>query len=309
MKYLIQLFLLGFFVMDLGAARKKPQEWIKDISQLIPVKATVAVSKKKKVLVFSLATGYRHYVIPYVDEVMKAMAVKTAAFDVKISYDIEDFSNEKLSQFDAIILNNTCSIGPQRNLFRDVLVTKLDKFGNKYKNLSLKEREEKARQFEANLLNFVQDGKGLMVLHGAMNMLNNSPQVSEMTGGSFDYHPPFQAIQIKLVEPGHPLLKAFKSKDFVYKDEPYIFKNDYGKMDFRPLLQMDTSKLTRIKPSVKSMARYMAWIKRSGKGRVFVSSPSHSHLSYENPAMLKFYLDGLQYVLGDLKCDDSVKKY
>ena len=69
--------------MELAAARKKPQEWVKDISHLIPAKATVAVSKKKKVLVFSLATGYRHYVIPYVDEVMKAMAVKSKSFVYK----------------------------------------------------------------------------------------------------------------------------------------------------------------------------------------------------------------------------------
>jgi type 1 glutamine amidotransferase len=70
-------------------------------------------------------------------------------------------------------------------------------------------------------------------------------------------------------------------------------------------LSMDLSKLTPPKGKTLSGIRYVSWIKRHGQGRVMYISPSHNAQSFEQPAMLQFYLDGLQYVLGDLDCDDS----
>ena len=51
--------------------------------------------------------------------------------------------------------------------------------------------------------------------------------------------------------------------------------------------------------------RYVSWIKSHGKGRVFYCSPSHRPETYERQSMLQYYLDGIQYALGDLACDDS----
>ena len=59
------------------------------------------------------------------------------------------------------------------------------------------------------------------------------------------------------------------------------------------------------KKEIDEKIKYVSWIKGHGKGRVFYSSPSHNAQSFEDPKMLKFFLDGMQYVLGDLKCDDS----
>ena len=58
--------------------------------------------------------------------------------------------------------------------------------------------------------------------------------------------------------------------------------------------------------SEKNLARYISWIKPHGEGRVFYCSPSHNAQSFENPQLLQFMLNGIQYALGDLKCDDSV---
>ena len=285
--------------------RLPPKEWVKSIESTMPTKTTVE-APKRKILLFSLATGYKHYVIPYVDEMMKMVCERTKAFDLTVSTDIEDFSSEKLKQYDAILLNNTCSIGKDRNLFKDVLINKVEVYGQKYKDLPLAEREAKVIQLEQNLLNAIESGTGLMVLHGAINILNKSDKVSAMVGGSFDYHPKFQKIYLDLMEKDHPLLRAFKGEQVVYEDEPYILNRAYANFNFRPLLRMDTNKLVKIKDSVKEMPRYMAWIKKYGEGRVLFSSPGHSHTTYENPRFIEFYLDGLQYVCGDLKCDDSV---
>jgi type 1 glutamine amidotransferase len=131
---------------------------------------------------------------------------------------------------------------------------------------------------------------------------------SEMVGGSFDYHPPQQEVTLELADTDHPLVKAFEGKSFVHVDEPYLFNKAYAKKDFHPLLYMDTDKLTGKKKPIEENIRYVSWIKKHGKGRVFYVSPSHNAQSFEDVRMLKFFLDGTQYVLGDLKCDDSVAK-
>ena len=144
-----------------------------------------------------------------------------------------------------------------------------------------------------------------MVLHGAIVMQNKSTNFGEMLGGSFDYHPKQQKINVKLVDTQHPLVKAFEGEGFEHIDEPYFFNNAYFNYNFRPLLYMETSTLEGMKTMPSDKIKYISWIKSFGKGRVFFSSPSHNAQSYENPKILAFLLDGLQYVTGDLECDDK----
>jgi type 1 glutamine amidotransferase len=276
-------------------------EWVQKIEKLAPAKPEVQPNKHHKVLVFSLFTGFDHWVVPHTDAVMKVLAEKTGAFEVEFSKDIYQFEKKNLKKYDAVVLNNNCSVGPRRDLLLDVL--------DQDKNLTDDQRKKKAAELEANLIEYVKKGGGLMVVHGAIVMQNNSMSFSEMVGGSFDYHPVQQEITLELCEPNHPLVKAFGGKTFVHTDEPYLFNNAYTQKNFRPLLYMDTSKLTKKTKEIDEKIKYVSWIKRFGKGRVFYVSPSHNAQSFEDARLLKFYLDGTQYVLGDLKCDDSPAKF
>ena len=47
----------------------------------------------------------------------------------------------------------------------------------------------------------------------------------------------------------------------------------------------------------------MTWIKSYGKGRVFYCALGHEHPLCWNPIVLQHYLDGIQFVLGDLQAD------
>lgn len=275
-------------------------EWVQKIEKLAPAKAEVQPAKHHKVLVFGLFTGFDHWVLPHTNAVMKVLAEKTGAFEVELSNDIYKFEKKNLKNYDAVVLNNNCSVGPRRDLLLDAL--------DKEKNLTDDQRKKKAVELEANLINYVKKGGGLMVVHGAIVMQNNSMAFSEMVGGSFDYHPAQQEVSLELCEPNHPLVKAFGGKSFIHTDEPYLFNNAYTQKNFRPLLFMDTSKLTKKTKEIDEKIKYVSWIKRFGKGRVFYVSPSHNAQSFEDARLLKFYLDGAQYVLGDLKCDDSPVK-
>jgi type 1 glutamine amidotransferase len=270
--------------------------WKAKISGLTPSETQVPVSKKKKVLLFSLFTGYEHWTIPHVDYVIQTIGEKTGAYEVVKSVDISMFEKKALKQFDAIVLNNNCSVSDRRDLFYDALGAD--------SAMSEDAKIKKAGQLELNLLNFVKKGGGLAILHGGIVMQNNSMRMSEMTGGSFDYHPPQQQIELVVVDKTHPLTLPFGGESFTHIDEPYFFKNAYAKKNFKPLLFMEVSKIEKMKHEHPDDISYVSWIKPYGKGKIFYSSPSHNAQSYENTRMLGFYLNGMQYVLGDLKCDD-----
>ena len=51
----------------------------------------------------------------------------------------------------------------------------------------------------------------------------------------------------------------------------------------------------------------VAWIKTVGQGRVFYCSLGHNGSVFENPAVVGFYLDGIQFALGDLNADATPK--
>lgn len=275
-------------------------EYLASIRKNAPARPT-APARRRRVLVFSLRTGFEHKVMPHVDRVFEILGEQSKAFEAEVSVDIEVLAPDRLAAYDVLVLNNNCSVGPRRNLFLDELES-----NPKYAGLTAGERQAKSDALEQSLLDYVAGGKGLVVMHGAPTLLNNSEAFTGMVGGAFDYHPPNQEVTVRVVEEGHPLVAAFRGKGpFVHRDEPYCFKGAYEKMDFRPLLLMDTADLDDPQKRVKDRVRYVAWIRPHGKGRVFYCSPSHFPESYQSPTLLRFLLDGVQYAAGDLKCDDS----
>lgn len=299
----------GLLAMSLANAEQSTapslSQWRSVVEKNAPAKPTAKVAEgtRRQVLVFSLFTGFNHTVIPYVDEVFQILGNKTKAFETTISRDIESLSAANLSKYHILVLNNNCSIAPRRNLLLDELER-----NPRYKSLDASQREAKAAEWEQAMLDYVRNGKGLVVIHGAPTLLNNSPKFTEMVGASFDFHPKAQKLTLQVVEPSHPLVAAFQGKPFVHVDEPYCFHGAYTKKDFRPLLKIDADKVEDgDRTKFREDARYAAWIKPYGKGRVFYCSPGHNEATYESPVILQFLMDGLQYAAGDLPCDDSKK--
>ena len=272
-------------------------EWKEKIESMVRIQKKTDTKKKKKLLIFSLHTGYQHWSIPHTEAVMEIIAQNSGAFEITLSKDYTVFYKNKISKFDVIILNNTNSHGERRDLFWDIF--------NKDSSLSSQQKINKARKLENNIIQFVKKGKGLMLLHGAIVMQNNSIDFSDMTGGSFDFHPPQQELHVKLVNPNHPLVSSFDSDGFVHYDEPYFFKNAYYRYNFRPLLYIELDKIKMKRERPKDKIKYVSWIKRYGRGRVFYSSPSHNAQSYENPKLLEFLGNGLLYAAGFIDCDDT----
>lgn len=296
--------LLFLFLLPAAFAQGLPevpldQAWKDKIRALAPERTRFPAAGKKRVLVFSLHTGFKHWVIPHAEEMVKILGEKSGAFDVVGSKDIAEFEAEKLKTYDAIVLNNTCSKGDVRNLFYDVLRERAKG--------ETEEGKREAAVLEKNLIAFVERGGGLLVLHGGVTTQNNSMEFSRLVGASFDYHPPQQRFTVRVEDPKHPLVQAFTSGEFVHTDEPYFYKNAYAEMNFRPLLSFRNAEIQKQRKGQerKEGKTYVAWIRAHGRGKVMYASPSHNAQSFENPQLLQFFLDGMQYVVGQVACDDS----
>jgi type 1 glutamine amidotransferase len=277
--------------------------WKQKIEALAPSQTRFPSTSPKKILLFSLHTGFEHWVIPHTEEVFKILGTKSKGLDIIPSKDIHQFEKESLANYDAIVLNNTCSKPDHRHLFWDQL--RAESTGDSAGVMA------KAQELESNLIEFVGKGGGLLLLHGGITTLNNSSKFSDLVGASFDYHPPQQQVQVKLENPNHPLVAAFPKEGFSHVDEPYFYKNAYSKLNFTPLLYFDNAQIQsqRANQELKSGKTYVAWIRPEGKGKVMYIAPSHNAQSFENPALLQFFLDGLQYVVGDVNCDETpIKK-
>lgn len=238
---------------------------------------------------FSRCLGYQHWVTPHTSAVIKVLAEKSGAFDVVESETPEVFVPGELAAFDAVIFNNTCPVHPRRDLFFDFVAD-----------------EARAAALKENVIRFVAEGGGFVGIHGASLAFMSCPKWEEMQGCTFDYHPAQQEVRLNAADPDHLLVRAFGGEGFVHFEEPYLFRNKYTTRSFRPLLVMNTEGMVwREDKPIPSDVCYVAWIKRHGNGRVFYCSPSHNAQSFEDPRLLRFVLDGIQYALGDLECDDT----
>ena len=269
--------LCGSFTARLYAV--SPQE-IEKIESAAPAKAAVTPKQPRRLLVFNLCKGYKHSSIPYWDKALQIIGQKTGAYEVQHSNDMSVFNPQGLNQFDAVCFNNT---------------TRLE-FGPAQRK---------------TLMTFIKGGKGIIGIHAATDNFYTWPEAAEMMGGQFCGHP-WRARgtwAIKIDDPKHPLTAAFNAKGFKINDEIYRTKPPlYSRAKQRVLMSLDmTDEKTRtakgITPDDTDIG--ISWVKSYGKGRLFYCSLGHNHHITWNPAILKHYLDGIQFALGDLPADTT----
>lgn len=263
----------------------KPEE-IQKIKQAMPGKPTVKPDEPRKMLVFWRCEGFYHKSIPVVNEALKIMGKKTAAFEVtECTDDYSVFTPEKLRQFDAVCLNNTTHL----------------KF----------DPQETPERCKA-LMDFVKGGKGIVGVHAATDNFYKWPEGMEMMGGKFTGHPwgGGGTWAIRIDRPDHPLVAAFEGEGFKVKDE--IYRTDpplYSRDKQLVLMSLDMSdpktKARAQKPSDADTG--ISWIKTVGDGRVFYCSLGHNNEIFMNPKILQHYLDGIQFAFGDYDVDTTPK--
>ncbi|HEX41924.1 MAG TPA: ThuA domain-containing protein, partial [Phycisphaerales bacterium] len=153
-----------------------------------------------------------------------------------------------------------------------------------------------------SLLDWVRSGGGFVAFHHAIGGNTHWPRYGEIIGASYWGHPWNEEVGIKLDEPNHPLLRAFGGENFRLTEEIFQFNDPYSRDKVRVLLSLDVPNTNM---SVQWVYRKdndfaLAWVKPYGKGRVFYSAIGHRTEIWWNKPILRFYLDGIQFAMGDL---------
>jgi type 1 glutamine amidotransferase len=248
-----------------------------------------------------------HSSIPLAARTIEEMGRKTGAWSTTITYDPADINEKNLAQYDALFLASTS--GPFLDDPEDAAAT--------------------AARRKA-LLDFVRGGKGLAGIHAATvgyyqsgpvpatrlgpdTVVSTWPEFSRLIGGLFKFHwNDGQVVTIKVDEPDHPLNAAFKGlPPLRVMDETYTFAREtYSRRNVRVLTSVDYSAMSAEDKAKEQYPRSdgdyaLSWIRPEGKGRVFYEAHGHNEKVYAIKPLLVHLLYGMQYVLGDLKVDDS----
>ncbi|MCX6897122.1 MAG: ThuA domain-containing protein [Verrucomicrobia bacterium] len=281
---------------------KVPEISAADLEKLeaaLPAKAAKP-KKAHKLLVFWRCDGFFHGSgIAGGNKCLELMGKKTGAWTCDFSREWEVLSAENLAKYDGLVLNNTTSLDP-------------------------------SPEIKQAILDFINKGKAVIGIHAATDNFGKWVEGQQLMGGRFAGHPwggggpggkSDGKWAFKLDEPNHPLCRAFEGKGFRLKDEIYQFKDAYTRVDRRVLIGMDlsdeeTSKaITTPDPKTgkprgcRDDGDYaVSWIKKVGKGRLFYCSLGHGMNVFQEPTVVQYYLDGIQWALGDTKADATPKK-
>ena len=303
MKALIPTVLLSavalFIVAYNPAAETLPAGAAEKIVEALPAEAYAKPEKPRKVLIFSRTNGFRHESIVTGKVALSEMGKKTGSYEAVVSEELVNFEKDKIGQFDAI-----CFLSTTMNPFSP-FKEELEKMSDAEKSKAL----EYELELKKNLMEFVKGGGGFIGIHAATDTFYEWAEYGEMINGYFDGHPWGAGTKVSIkVEPGqeaHPLAAMFGGENLEFNEEIYQLKAPYDSSKVHMLLRLDPEKSDM---NVQGLNRAdkdwgVAWARHWGAGRVFYCSIGHNHEMYWNPKILKHYLAGIQWAIGDYKAE------
>jgi type 1 glutamine amidotransferase len=269
---------------------------LEKINAALPEAAPAKPKQARKVLVYTKATGFVHSSIPVAAKTFELMGEKTGAYTTVTSDDPDSFMPDNLKKFDAILMvSTTGSLFVPKGAKEDLLYKK---------DAPLPDDLAHVKMLRDSLLAFVKGGKGIMGIHAATDSSYGWKEYGTMMGGYFNGHP-WGHIVMRIEDPTNPVNAAFGGKEFEISDEIYTFKEVYSRERQHILTTIDlaASKIDRGFNRPLDQDYAVSWLNTYGQGRVFYCSLGHNEATYWNPVVLKHYLAGLQFVLGDLEAD------
>lgn len=144
---------------------------------------------------------------------------------------------------------------------------------------------------ERALRQFVEDGGGIVGIHGASLTFGNSDFWFRLLGAKFTGHiPGTHKLNIVLTEPKHPITAGLEP--FAVVDEEY--KHKFADVDRHVLGKF------RERPPTSDQSANMdiIWTREVGKGRVFYCALGHGKEAWENPSWQKLIIQGIAWAAG-----------
>jgi type 1 glutamine amidotransferase/sugar phosphate isomerase/epimerase len=249
------------------------------IEAAVPKTALAKPRKARRLLVVDLQAGYGgHHSLPHSNTAIEAMGRQTGAYEPMFNNDLANLRYDKLRQYDALYLVNT--VGPILN----------------------------AQEIREGLLRYMREGGGLIGHHGTGRTSLDWPEFAEMLGSYAGPHTVSnEKVTITVDDANSPLTRDVKEKSFPWTDEFFRFPSPpYSRDKLHILLTMTPDAPQNCAGCSRADGDYaVSWIRNYGKGRVFYSVLGHTAADFWEPWILRHFLAGIQFALGDLDADAS----
>jgi len=144
---------------------------------------------------------------------------------------------------------------------------------------------------ERALEKFLEDGGGIVGIHGASFSFSKSKVWMRLIGAQFTGHiPGTHPLNIVIAEPKHPIMAGIEP--FTIIDEEY--KHKFADVDRNVLGRF------RERPPKSDQKENMdiIWTREVDKGRVFYCSLGHGKDAWENPSWQKLIVQGILWAAG-----------
>lgn len=248
-----------------------------------------APAKERRVLWFSECYGYNHKGGRcYGDWTFKRAGELSGAWSVVKVTDPKKLADRAfLAGFDAICLCNSSGLV-----------------------------EAKAPGMTDALIDFVKkDGKGIALIHAALDAFNDSDRLLDLFGGYFRGHPWHSEGTWRFLNerPADPINASFRDErvSFSRVDEIYQFPAFFSRERCNVLISVDlTDPVTKAAEtwwakffgpgSTRADHDYaVSWTREVGKGRIFYTSFGHDRGAFLDRSRLHHMFAGLRYAIGD----------
>ena len=226
--------------------------------------------KGKKILVFSKnGEGYVHdNIAASVD--MFIQLGQQEQFTVDTTTNSAVFALSSINQYDAVVFSNTND---------HIFDTQAEKDG---------------------LIQYVRSGKGFMGIHSASTSEKDWEWYKQMTGGTFDFHPPFQTFTVKVVDELHPSAADIPTS-WVVKDELYVMKELNPTIRIIMVADFSAADFESPDPIPNTFGKVFpcVWCNTFDGGRQWFSTLGHDKSDYSNPVFINHVLGGLKWIIRD----------
>ncbi len=224
----------------------------------------------KKILVISVAKGFRHSSIPLGEQVIKNLGDKSGLWETDVaSTDIDVVQKTtpyNLKKYDLVFFNNTTG------------------------DLPIRDRQ--------GFLDWIKAGGNIAGIHAATDTFHGWADYADMFGAEFVGHGAQKEDDFLLADPNHPTTKGLPTS-WKHAEEVYQFKN-YTTDKLHILVYLDKH------PESFMPGFYpVSWVKMYGKGRVFYTSFGHRDDVIQSDYFQKHLLQGMRWALGYDKGDAS----
>lgn len=220
-------------------------------------------AQQNSVLVFSKTAGFRHSSIKEGRAFFENLG-KTSGFNVILSENSEDFNEENLKKFNAVVFLNTTG---------DIL--------------------NPAQQ--ADFERYIQAGGGYLGIHAASDTEYTWPWYNDLMGGYFASHPGRNVSNVQngkmtVLDKTHPST-AHLPETFERADEFYDFKS-LKKDILKFLVKVDEASY---KEGQMGDFHPMSWYHEFDGGKAFYTNFGHTPETFSEPLMTKHISEGLKW--------------